>query len=233
MAHLDLVVQFGAFPYGGGAADPAVDGAAGTDVHMVPDHHGAPGEQFVKAFRPVLIVKSLGPQNGARMDGHMVADDTVVVNGDIRMDVTAFSDVHMSADNEIWLYDRSLSDLGGIRNTATGLFKGPEMFGQHIEVPKGVIGEQQRLSGGAFHLLVDQDHGRFGGQGPVIVFGMVHKDDVPGFHHMDLVHALDREIVRTDIAGTDDLRNLFQALGPWKFHGPIPWPFPDRSLSGK
>src|SRR5690606_13198158 len=139
--HLDLVVQLGARPNGGGIADPPIDGATGPDVHMVPDHHNAPGEQLVKAFRSILVIEAFGPQDGARMDGHMVPDHTVVVNGDIGMDDTVFADLYMVTDKHIGLDDGPLPDLGGIRNTTSGPFKGPEMFSQKVEIPKGVIGK--------------------------------------------------------------------------------------------
>jgi predicted cupin superfamily sugar epimerase len=63
------------------------------------------------------------------------------------------------------------------------------MFVQEIEIAAGIIANEQSFSGRAFHVFVDENGSSGRLQGLVIIFGMVHKNNVSRFHHVDLVDA--------------------------------------------
>ena len=52
----------------------------------------------------------------------------------------------------------------------------------------------------------------------LIILGMVHKNDISWFHHMDFIHSQNREFRISHKTTTDYLGNIFKRMWKWKFH---------------
>eukprot|EP00388_Colpodella_angusta_P001409 GDKJ01004513.1.p3 GENE.GDKJ01004513.1~~GDKJ01004513.1.p3 ORF type:complete len:101 (-),score=2.09 GDKJ01004513.1:32-334(-) len=86
------------------------------------------------------------------------------------------------------------------------------MFGEGIEISERIIRNQQGFSSRTFHFFVDKYNSRCRFQGFVVVFRMVDKNNITRRNHMDLVHAIYRKIISTNIVATDDLSNFLECM---------------------
>src|SRR5579872_4179181 len=192
MADMDLVVQLASGADHRIVRNPPVDGAARTDLSIVPDDHPAAAlHPAVPVFAVLfaVVIKGVRTNDRSRLDGNMIADNTMVKDGDVGMYDAALANGRMRPDKGagvdigILTDDRARTDHPGSR------LKGPEMP-DDLEVSiKRLVHYQQRLARRHLHHLIDNDEAGFGTGAGIIIFRMIYKYKIALPDFMDLVDA--------------------------------------------
>ena len=211
VTNLAVVVQFGAALDDGVGGDAAVDAAQGTNLHVVGDDHPTKRLKFLETLIAALEIVAVSPDDAARVDDDIVANHAVVIDGYIGMDETILPDDSMVSDKRPWHDERALPYLSRVADGLRLWLKGAKMPHDTDEGIEWVVMEQQGLTFGAFHLLVDKHHrgGRVERLG--VVFRVVDEGDVARFHLVDFVQARDGKVGGANIFCVNESRNSFQS----------------------
>src|SRR6476619_1088511 len=96
---LDLVVELDTFFDHGVVERAAIDRGIGAHLDVVAEHHSSDLRNLVPA--PVFPgeTEAIGPDHCARMQDHALADDAVVVNGDVGIQPAIAADTHAGPEH--------------------------------------------------------------------------------------------------------------------------------------
>src|SRR5690606_19841215 len=120
MAYVHLIVQFGALFDQGIACYSPIQRTKCTNIYIVLDDHPAPGQQLIITFGPSLVIKGIRSHYRSRMDHYIIANNAIIINGNIGVNDTIFPDRYIISDKAIGLDNRTLPDNRGIRNSIMG-----------------------------------------------------------------------------------------------------------------
>ena len=219
VADVHMVVDLGPLADGRRSGHSPVDGTQRTDLHIVPNHHVPTGEQTVVPLGTMLVVKRVSTDDRTRIDDHPVADTRTVANDHPGVQHAILPDLHVVADEYPGLDERSPAYLGiGSDHSRRG-DKRTERMGYLVEIAERIIGNDQRLALGAFHVLVDQHHGSGASQRLVVILGMIDKNYIAVGNAMYLIYPRHRKIRRAHVFfgpyHRGDFRECFRS---GKFH---------------
>ena len=92
------------------------------------------------------------------------------------------------------------------------------MLNQLIEIPEGIIGDQQTFTLRAFNFLIDQNSCSLRLQGFLIIFWMIDKNNITGLHFVNFIHARYKMMGRAFKFCIDEDCNILQLLRACQFH---------------
>ena len=177
VSDVNQIVDFSSFADGGYAQRGAVDTGARADFHAVSDFHAADLRKFLVSAAGHDEAESVGSDDAARVQDHVVADARAAVNMDARVkramlpdfdacgDRAAGTDRGARADADVRAEGREGSDEGGGRDGRAGSDDGGRM-----NTGRRRCGRMQTEDGSGHGgaRVAGADHGAAGGIGVIL-----------------------------------------------------------------
>ena len=155
MAHMNLVVELGAFANHRVAGYSAVDGASRANFHIITNYHPTAAAHFIIAFGTTLEIKGIRSNHRSGVDNHTIANDGMVVNGYVGMNEAITANFYMVADKASRLNVGSFANAGqGADHLPGGLIR-HEKIDQKIIITEGVIANEQGFPRRTLNLFVN------------------------------------------------------------------------------
>src|ERR1041384_5149400 len=94
MRNMNMVIEFGSFSNPGIVTHASINTTIGPNFHPIFNHYPPATLHFLIMYLPVrffIIIKSIATDYCSSLYDHMIADDGMVKNGNLRMNDTLFA----------------------------------------------------------------------------------------------------------------------------------------------
>jgi len=221
VSYMDHIIHFRPLADDSVMADPPVDGATRPDLHIVADHYATAAFHLSVPNGAVffgIIVEIIRTDDRSGLDDHIVADDAVIQNGDIRVNNAIAADAGVMPDKDVWIAISAASNGGRIADHFGCRFERTEMTNELQICFKRLVDHEQSLSWRHFYYLIDNDEGGGAPDTGIVIFGMIDEYEIAFLDFMDLINAGGLAIFIAHQFGAKEVCQPLNGYGRWKMH---------------